>query len=188
MMAKRPGLGAALGLVVGMGLGAWLAGGASRPMHAGGGDRSGESIVATGPVAVRFDEGTKVQIPEDALYYLDYKAGKLKATIPSFRRIGGGGSRHLDGFCERDLVADFDLDVDNGAKPRFLMTTGQLGTMGAGWAPLFVIETTTNKAAVYRIQQAFGAKNQVRLDLVQMTSTAADEPTTSAAADLPGGR
>ncbi len=184
MIANRPRLGAAFGLVVGMGLGAWVAGGASRPMHAGGGDRSGESIVTTGPIAVRYEEGNKVQIPEDALYYLDYKAGKLKATIPTYR-TGGGTTRHLDGFCERDLVADFELDVDSGPKPHFLMTTGQLGTMGAGWAPLFVIETTTNKAAVYRIQQAFGIRNQVRLDLIQIGSTEAEAAATATPAGGP---
>lgn len=185
MIAKRPRMGAALGLVVGLGLGAWIAGGASRPMQAGGGDRSGESIVATGPIAVRFDEGNKVQIPEEALYYLDYKSGKLKATIPTYR-TSGGTTRHLDGFCERDLVADFELDVDNGPKPHFLMTTGQLGTMGAGWAPLFVIETTTGKAAVYKIQQAFGIRNQLRLDLLQVRSTDADQdPNAAAAVPIP---
>jgi hypothetical protein len=187
MIAKRPGMGAALGLVVGMGLGAWLAGGAARPMREGGGDRSGESILAAGPVAVRYDEGTKVQIPEEALYYLDYKSGKLKATIPSFRATAGGATRHLDAFCERDLVADFQLDLDNGPKPRFLMTTGQLGTMGSGWAPLFVIETTSGKAAVYRVQQLFGVRNQIRLDLLQMTAVDARESAAAAGApSLPG--
>lgn len=186
MIAKRPGMGAALGLAVGVGLGAWLAGGTPRPMHAGGGDRSGESILATGPVAVRYDEGTKVQIPEEALYYLDYKAGRLRATIPSFRTTAAGSTRHLDAFCERDLVADFQLDVDNGPKPRFLMTTGQLGTMGTGWAPLFVIETMSGKAAVYRVQQVFGVRNQIRLDLLQVRSIEPDEPTTTAASGLPG--
>lgn len=170
MNATRPRIGTALGLVVGLALGVLLAGGRPQPLRAGGGDRSGESIIATGPIAIRYDEGNKIQVPEDALYYLDYTAGKLKATIPSYRQTAGG-TRHMEAFAERDLVADFALDVDNGPKPHFLMTTGQLGTLGAGWAPLFVIETTTSKAAVYRVQQLPGVRSQVRIDLLEVHST-----------------
>ncbi|MDG3005307.1 hypothetical protein [Paludisphaera mucosa] len=170
MNATRPRLGTAFGLIVGLILGVLIAGGRPQPMLAGGSDRSGESIVVTGPIAVRFDEGHKVQIPEDALYYLDYKAGKLKATLPTYRQTATG-TRHLDVFAERDLVADFALDVDNGPKPHFLMTTGQLGTLGEGWAPLFVIETTTGKAGVYRVRQAFGVRNKLSIELIEVRST-----------------
>jgi hypothetical protein len=181
MNATRPRIGTALGLVVGMGLGVLIAGGRPQPLQAGGGDRSGESILATGPIAVRFDEGNKIQVPEDALYFLDYKAGKLKATIPSYRQTAAG-TRHLEAFAERDLVADFALDLDNGPRPRFLMTTGQLGTLGAGWAPLFVIETATGKAAVYKVQHLPGVRNQVRIDLLEIRST--DQVEDAAAAGL----
>lgn len=176
MNATRPRAGSVVWLAVGLLLGLALAGSRPQELKAGGGDRSGESIVATGPIAVRYDEGNKVQIPEDALYYLDYRAGKLKATVPTFR-TSNSGSKHLEAFAERDLVSDFGLDVDNGPKPHFLMTTGQLGTMGAGWAPLFVFETTTGKAAVYRIQQAFGVRNQLRIDLLEVRSTNPSETT-----------
>ena len=54
------------------------------PLRAGAGDRSGESIVATGPVLVRYDEATKSPIPLDALYILDYKGGRLLATVPTY--------------------------------------------------------------------------------------------------------
>lgn len=179
MNATRPRLGSLVWLGVGLLLGVWLAGGRPQELRAGGGDRSGESIVATGPIAIRFDEGNKVQIPEDALYYLDYRAGKLKATVPTYR-TSGSSTRHLEAFAERDLVTDFGLDVDNGPKPHFLMTTGQLGTMGAGWAPLFVIETTTGKAAVYRVQQAYGVRNQLRIDLLEVRPTNPAEATAAA--------
>ena len=33
-------------------------------------------------------------------------------------------SHYLGAFAERDLVADFKLDLDNGPRPHFLMTTG----------------------------------------------------------------
>src|SRR5262249_37885908 len=58
----------------------------------------------------------------------------------------------IDTFVERDLVADFKLDLDSGPRPRFLMTTGSLGPYTSGWAPLYVFETTTNQMGIYRIQ------------------------------------
>ena len=59
---------------------------ARRRLHAGAGDRSGESIVATGPVLVRYDEAAKAPIPLEAVYFLDYKGGRLLATVPTFRQ------------------------------------------------------------------------------------------------------
>ena len=56
---------------------------------AGGGDRSGDSIVTTGPVLIRYDEGSKVQIPLEAIYLLDYKGGRLLGTVPSLRGTVG---------------------------------------------------------------------------------------------------
>ena len=108
--------------------------------------------MATGPVMIRYDEGNKVQIPLEALYFLDYKGGRLIGTIPSIHQTVGARATS-DAFAERDLVADFKLDLDNGPRPHFLMTTGSLGSYSAGWAPLYVFETTTNQLAVYRIQQ-----------------------------------
>ena len=54
------------------------------PLRPGGGDRSGEYILATGPAIVRYDEGAKAPIPLDAVYFLDYKAGRAEtpATLP----------------------------------------------------------------------------------------------------------
>src|SRR5262249_18723747 len=67
-------------LLTGVVLGWLLASFRPVPARAGAGDRSGESILATGPVLVRFDEGAKAAIPLDALYFLDYKGGRLMAT------------------------------------------------------------------------------------------------------------
>ena len=58
----------------------------------------------------------------------------------------------IEPFSERDLVADFKLDLDAGPRPRFLMTTGSIGPDNAGWAPLYVFETTTSQLGVYRMQ------------------------------------
>ena len=73
---------------------------------------------------------------------------------PPCRRIRSDGAKTqlLDSFAERDLVADFKLDLDGGARLRFLMATGSLGRYSAGWAPLYVFETTTGQVAVYRMQ------------------------------------
>jgi hypothetical protein len=137
----------ALVLLTGVCLGWLLASFRPVPARAGAGDRSGESIVATGPVLVRFDEGAKTAIPLDALYFLDYKGGRLMATVPAFRQAGA--QPHLiDTFAERDLAADFQLKLDSGPRPHFLMTTGSLGTYSAGWAPLYVFETTTNQLGI----------------------------------------
>ena len=64
------------------------------PLRAGAGDRSGESIVATGPVLVRYDEGVKSPMPLDAVYFLDYKAGRLLATIPTYRQSATSTAYH----------------------------------------------------------------------------------------------
>ncbi|MDR3618486.1 MAG: hypothetical protein P4L85_03980 [Paludisphaera borealis] len=180
MDSSRPRLANVLMLIVGLALGLALANGRPPQLQAGGGDRSGESAVTTGPIAIRYDEGNKTQIPQDALYYLDYKAGKLLATIPTFRQTLNS-TRYLEPFAERDLVTDFKVDVDNGPRPHFLMTTGQLGTFGAGWAPLFVFETNSGQVAVYRIQQqTVGIKNQMKFELLELR--AVSPPTAAATA------
>jgi hypothetical protein len=158
----------AIMLAVGVAVG-WAASGLRGPVvRAGGGDRSGESIVATGPVYVGYDEGKKVQIPQEALYYLDYKSGRLLATVPSFRQ-SFGPAKLLDSFAERDLVADFKLDLDAGARPRFLMTTGSLGAYSEGSAPLYVVETTTGQVAAYKVrQQVVGTRSQPQFELIEV--------------------
>jgi hypothetical protein len=159
-------------LVFGVLLGWTLANFRPAPLRAGGGDRSGESIVTTGPVMVKYDEGNKVQIPLEALYLLDYKGGRLMGTVPSLHQTVGA-THYLGAFAERDLVADFKLDLDNGPRPHFLMTTGSLGNYSAGWAPLYVFETTTNQLGVYRIvQQSVGTASRARFELIELRSLA----------------
>jgi len=137
-------------------------------VRANGADRSGESILASGPVMVGYNNGTKVQLPLDALYYLDYKAGRLLATIPSFK-ASIGAAKLIDTFGERDLVADFKINLENGPRPQFLMTTGSLGTYSDGWAPLYVFEKTTGQVAVYKVeQQTVGARTTPKFELVEI--------------------
>jgi hypothetical protein len=162
-------------LVLGLLLGWGLASIHPVQIRAGGGDRSGESIVTTGPILIRYDEGNKVQVPLDALYILDYKAGRLLGTVPSLHQTGKT-ARYLGAFAERDLVADFKIDLDNGPKPHFLMTTGSLGTYSAGWAPLYVIESTTSQVAIYRIhQQTVGTTSTTRLELLELRTLKMNE-------------
>jgi hypothetical protein len=167
------------GLVLGVGiLLGWLmaAPRSAVVLHAGAVDRSGESIIATGTVLLRYDEMTKSAVPLDAVYFLDYKGGRLLATIPSYQQTGRT-THLLHGFAERDLVADFKLDLDGGARPRFLMTTGALGQYSSGWAPLYLFETTTNQVAVYRMNTSVttGTTTQSRLELVELQSYAKGE-------------
>ena len=145
-------------------------------LRASAGDRSGESILATGPVLVRYDETSRAPIPLDAVYFLDYTGGRLLATIPSYRQTGRT-THLLHGFAERDLAADFKLDRDGGPRPRFLMTTGSIGQYSSGWAPLYVFETTTGQVAVYRLDASVvaGSTTQSRFELLELQSYAKAE-------------
>jgi hypothetical protein len=180
MIAPSARLRTALALLIGAALGWGFASLPPAPLRAGAGDRSGESIVATGPVIVRYDEGAKVSIPLEAVYLLDYKAGRLLATIPSYQQ--NPSSTHIiDTFVDRDLVADFKLDLDAGPRPRFLMTTGSLGPYTSGWAPLYVFETTTNQVGVYRIhlQQSSAKSSRPRFELVELRAYTQQSPSVS---------
>ncbi len=177
MSARRARVAAVLLPILGVVVGWIIASLASlRPasVYAGGSsDRIGESAVVTGPVLIRYDESTKSALPLNAVYLLDYKTGRLVATVPSFRQTGT--SAHvIDTFLERDLVADFKLDLSTGRNPHFMMTTGALGPFSAGWAPLYVFETTTSQLGVYRvqIQQTIGPTSRPRFDLIERRSYA----------------
>lgn len=161
---------AILALAVGLIVGTIVSGSRAPRLFAGGGDRSGDSIVATGPVTIGYDEGMKVQIPHEAVYLLDYKGGRLLATIPSYRK-GIGSAKLIESFVERDLVADFKLNLETGPKPHFLMTSGGLGAYSAGWAPLYVFETVSNQLAIYRVQTYIvGTNSKPKFELVQLQS------------------
>jgi hypothetical protein len=178
MISRRFQVPTALALAMGVFLGWGLSSLRPVPLRASAGDRSGESIVATGAVHVQFDETVKASIALEAVYFLDYKGGRLLGTVPSFRQTAVS-TQLINTFAERDLVADFKLDLDIGPRPHFLMTTGALGAYSAGWAPLYVFETTSSQLAVYRMQlpQTLGVESQAKFDLVEIRSYAkAAEP------------
>jgi hypothetical protein len=174
MALKSPRVSTGLVLGIGVILG-WLLASVPRPLpkaYALGGDRWGDKIVASGPVTVRYDERLRAPLKQDALYYLDYRGGRLLGTIPSYQQ-SGATVKLIDTFAERDLVADFKLDTETGPKPHFLMTTCEIGAYSMGWAPLFVFETETNQVATYRIQQqSVGTSSKPVFELIDVRAIA----------------
>jgi hypothetical protein len=158
----------AVTLTIGLALGWVLANHRPPAVRAVGGDRYGEYSLATGPIATQYNAATKIQATQDALYFLDWRAGRLRATIPVLRQ-SAAGSQLIDGFVERDLAADFKVDLDRGSNPHFLMTPGSLGAYGEGSAPLFVFEMTTRQVAVYKLKvQTSGNQGMARFDLLEI--------------------
>jgi hypothetical protein len=127
----------------------WLVAGASpRRVSAGGGDRPDAATVATASIAVEANPKLGVQFSTDAVYYLNYTRGYLFAAVPMPTNRVGEAGRVLSDFAERDLLKDFELPA--GSNPHFTMTSGQLGMVNSGVAPLYVFETTTGQLAIYR--------------------------------------
>ncbi|MGP0068942.1 MAG: hypothetical protein ACLQGP_35745 [Isosphaeraceae bacterium] len=169
MDARRSQISTGLLLLIGVAFGWILASSRPAPVRASAGDRSGGYILATGPVMMGVDNITKTQVPVDAVYFLDHRGGRLLGTVPTYRQTGGK-TQLIEGFAERDLVADFKLDVQGGPEPRFLMTTGSLGQYSMGWAPLYVFEATSGQVGVYRIQASstIGKATQPRFELLEL--------------------
>lgn len=170
---SRGGIPTLITLVVGLVLGWGFSTPRPSPLLAGGGDRYDESILTSGPAYIQYNESAKIQVSQDSVYFLDYRAGKLIATMPSLRQTSAG-STIIENFGERDLVADFKIDLDTSPRPHFLMTTGSISNnsrqaFGDGWAPLFVFETTTRQVAAYKTEQkTIGTTNQIRLILLEV--------------------
>jgi hypothetical protein len=171
MPEHRRRLPTALTLAIGILMGWALAGHRPSTVRAGGGDRYGDDSLTTGPVALQYNERTRTQANQDALYFLDYKAARLVATIPA-QRQSIQGTQIIDNFTDRDLIADFRLDAESGPRPHFLMTPGSLGAYGEGWAPLFVFESTSRQVAVYKLQVQAGAVKTAKFELLELKSFA----------------
>jgi hypothetical protein len=160
-------------LLIGLGLGWGMANHRPPVVKAVGADRYGDYSLTSGPVALQYNDQTKVQASLDALYFLDYKGARLMATVP-VQKSSTSGSQLIDQFIERDLIADFKIDVDHGVNPHFLMTNGSLGAYGEGSSPLFVFETTTKQVAVYRLTSlSIGGRASSKLDLMEIKTYAA---------------
>ncbi|HEV3164405.1 MAG TPA: hypothetical protein VGZ22_10300, partial [Isosphaeraceae bacterium] len=108
MHRQSRGIASAVTLAIGVFLGWSMASLRPAMVQADRSAPNGEDQVAAGPVAIQQDRGNNVQVDHDAIYYLDYKGGRLLAGVPSARQ-STRGMHVLDSFAERDLVADFKL-------------------------------------------------------------------------------
>lgn len=135
---------------------------------AAGNDRSGESILGAGPVEVGYHQGLKIEITTDAIYFLDWRAGKLIAALPTLKQ-SGTTTKVLGPVAERDLIADFHIEP--GKAPHFLMTTGNLGIYDGSGSRLFVLESTTRQLAVYSVQRQNQSGNGApKFELLEKTT------------------
>jgi hypothetical protein len=166
--AWRPGITLLAGLAIGWGLANTQL---AAPLRADRAAAEADDAVATGPVTIQHDRGNDIQVEHDALYYLDYKGGRLLAAVPSYQQTIGR-TRIIDGWSERDLVADFKI-APGSAQPKFLMTTGTMGGVNGAWAPLYVFESTTHQAAIYRVtSQTIGTVTTPKFELLEVVSLA----------------
>jgi hypothetical protein len=101
-------------------------------VHASSNDRYQDYIMCTGAVAIN------ARAPTDGVWMLDYKSGKLLATVID-RTVG-----KIAGFAEADLVTEFNIPPKQDV--HFMMITG---TIAQGQAALYVAEVTTGKFGVY---------------------------------------
>src|SRR4051794_31147253 len=106
-LASRSRLASAgLALAIGLVLGWTVAGAGGRSLRANAsGDRWGDWIVTTGMIHQETANALKAAVPQDAVYYLNYKTGQLLASVPT-PKTTARGTEILGEFAERDLVAD----------------------------------------------------------------------------------
>jgi hypothetical protein len=96
------------------------------------GDRHEDFVLCTGAVS------TNLRAPTDGVWLLDYRSGKLLATVIDRDR------GKIVGWADLDMVSEFGLAPR--ADVHFLMTTGQIAN---GQAALYVAETGSGKFGVY---------------------------------------
>ena len=101
-------------------------------------DRHEDYILTTGSVTPSARRGTKFNILADGIWLLDYRAGKLLATIvdPNFGKTIP--------WAHVDLVQEFNIAPKQNV--HFIMTTG--ATIN-GQTPLYLTETVTGRFAIY---------------------------------------
>ena len=127
----------AIGLVVGLVVGSFCP---HAPLHATATDRVDNFAIATGAV----DEGV------EAIYFLDFLTGDLRAAVLSKQR-----PPQFNSFFHRNIAAD--LEIDPGKNPRFLMVTGLVNIrrgasrMSPSSAVVYVAEITSGQVAAYAI-------------------------------------
>jgi hypothetical protein len=124
----------AVGVVLG-GAGVALYLSSTRTALAGGcSDRYEDFVMCTGAASI------SGKTPTDAVWLLDYKAGKLQGTV--IDKFQG----KIVGWAEVDLVTEFKIPPRQNV--HFLMTTGQISSTQSA---LYVAETSTGQFGVYTI-------------------------------------
>jgi hypothetical protein len=128
-------IGLAIGLVLGLNLaGLWP----TTPLHATATMGADNFVIATGPV----DDGV------EALYFLDYLTGDLRAAVLNQRSPG------FSAFFEYNIAQDFNA---GGGNPKYLMVTGVANIpRGAGNTQLatsavYIAEATTGQLVAYML-------------------------------------
>jgi hypothetical protein len=168
MQNRRWPVSTAIALAIGLVLGFVLASVRPSAVRATNAESDGQSIAFTAPISTEANQALKVQLSHDAVYFLNYSTGRLMASIPVTRQTTNA-TQVLSDFEVRDLVRDFELRP--GTSPHFLITTGTLGAMSEGWAPVYVFETTTGQYAVYRVMpQATATSTKPRILLLEKRS------------------
>lgn len=127
-------------------------------------DRHGDYVICTGACAVN------PRSPLDGVWLLDYKHGKILATIVD-RSVG-----KTVGFAEMDLVQEFGIAPNQAV--HFIMTTG---TIAAGQAALYLAETSTGKFGVYSLGPASPNAPGVTILRHDLTSFRKTNPATAGA-------
>jgi hypothetical protein len=103
-------------------------------LHAGGSDRYEDYIMCTGAASVN------QKVPTDGVWLLDYRGGKLLATV--IDKTSG----KITGWADLDLPTEFGIPPKQNV--HFMMTTG---TITQGQSALYVAETNSGKFGVYTL-------------------------------------
>jgi hypothetical protein len=143
------------GLCLGLGIVLGLIGGAllpHAPLHAVAVDRSGDLVMATGPVS---DD-------VEGVFFLDSLTGELKGTV-----VNPLIQPPVIGITySRNVVSDLQIDISK--QPKFVMVTGMMALRpGAGAnqfaaSVVYVAETTSGRMACYAMQFNRGQFTQMR--------------------------
>lgn len=142
LVSGQGALGLLVGLVVGMNLsGVWP----QIRLHATATEAVENFSVATGTVTA----GT------EALFFLDYLTGDLKAAVINPRPGGRNASPKFTNFYEYNISKDFTTGA--GRAPKYLLITGAAeiprGSAGfqLGNSVVYVVEANSGEAAAYAI-------------------------------------
>jgi hypothetical protein len=116
-------------------------------------DRHEDYVMCTGTI-----QGVS-KMPLDAVWFLDYKSGRLLATVVD--RVAG----KVTGWGELDLSEEFGIAPR--ANVHFVMTTGEVGV---GQSVLYVAETTSGKFGVYNLVNRADGKSGVAIKRLDMST------------------